>query len=283
VLVAVVAAAFGAGLLVGQRDGERAAPTGRLDEAADRIEVEGLHPVDRQALDAAAIKAMLEAANDQWGNWQPLAPAAPTTVVPTVLVHDVGSPTGTVTVIEVTAFDRGTGKQVRTAVQNLPTRSAGVVLDLRGNGGGLLDEAVETASAFLDGGLVVTAQRRDGSSQPFDAIGEGNTSTPLAVLVDGGTASASEIVAGALLDHGRGVLVGSRTYGKGTVQEPALLSDGSELSLTVASYRTPSGRNVDGIGLDPDIEVAPGSAPAVALDRAVAVLPGLLASTAGGS
>lgn len=180
--------------------------------------------------------------------------------------------------ITVPSFTRGVGHEVRSALARLRTqRVTGVVLDLRGDPGGLLDEAVETASVFLDGGTVVTYTRRDGPTQRLDAVGSGDTSTPLVVLVDGGTASAAEVVAGALQDRGRAVIVGSRTFGKGSVQEPRMLSDGSALELTVARYTTPTGRSLEGVGLEPDIDVAPGSDPAVAETRAVEVLTGLLA------
>ncbi len=183
--------------------------------------------------------------------------------------------------IIVPVFTRGAGRQVRTALLRLhAAHASGVILDLRGNPGGLLDEGVETASAFLDGGTVVTYARRDGRQQRLAAVAGGDTHMPLVVLVDGGTASAAEVVAGALQDRGRAVLVGSRTFGKGSVQEPRLLTDGSALELTVARYRTPSGRDLDGVGLEPDIEVAPGSAPDVAVRRAVEVLTGLVADTA---
>ena len=183
------------------------------------------------------------------------------------------------------SFTRGVGREVRTALARLRAEQiSGVILDLRGDPGGLLDEAVETASVFLDGGPVVTYTRRDGPTQQLDAVGTGDTLTPLVVLVDGGTASAAEVVAGALQDRGRAVVVGSRTFGKGSVQEPRKLSDGSALELTVARYTTPAGRSLEGVGLEPDIAVAPGSDPAVAQTRAVEVLTGLSAdaTTTGG-
>lgn len=185
--------------------------------------------------------------------------------------------------VVVPAFRQGAGKQVRSALGRVrASRSRGVLLDLRGNGGGRLDEAVETASAFLDGGPVVSYSRRGGDVQRLDAVGTGDTRTPVVVLVDGGTASAAEVVAGALQERGRAVLVGSRTFGKGSVQEPHDLPDGSALELTVARYTTPSGRSLEGVGLVPDIEVAPGSAPDVAVRRGVEVLTGLLADGSGG-
>lgn len=184
--------------------------------------------------------------------------------------------------ITVPSFTRGVGAEVRSALAGLRAqRAAGVVLDLRGDPGGLLDEAVQTASAFLDGGLVVSYARRDGHGRRLEASPGGDTRTPVVVLVDGGTASAAEVVAGALQDRDRAVLVGSRTYGKGSVQEPRTLSDGTSLELTVARYTTPRGRSLEGVGLEPDIEIPAGSAPEVAVTRAVEVLTGLLA-TAGG-
>src|SRR5659263_446247 len=123
--------------------------------------------------------------------------------------------------IRVATFARGVGARVQDALGGLRDRHvAGVVLDLRGDPGGLLTEAVQTTSAFVDGGLVVTYVRRDTGSRQLPAAGAGDVSTPLVVLVDGATASAAEVVAGALQDRGRAVLVGSRTYGKGSVQEP---------------------------------------------------------------
>jgi carboxyl-terminal processing protease len=153
----------------------------------------------------------------------------------------------------------------------------GLVLDLRGDPGGLLDEAVETGSAFLASGPVVTYEQRGHTKQVLNASGGGNVGIPLVVLVDGGTASAAEIVAGALQDRGRAVLIGSRTFGKGSVQAPSQLSDGSALELTVGHYLTPSGRSLDGVGIVPDLEM-PASTPAgVIVERAVEVLSGLTA------
>jgi carboxyl-terminal processing protease len=153
----------------------------------------------------------------------------------------------------------------------------GVVLDLRGNPGGLFDEAVATASAFLDGGPVVSYEQRGRSRQVVDATTGGVVGLPLVVLVDGGTASAAEIVAGALQDRGRAVLIGSRTFGKGSVQAPSQLSDGSALELTVGHYLTPSGRSLDGVGIVPDLEMPHATAANTVVERAVEVLSGLTA------
>lgn len=186
---------------------------------------------------------------------------------------------GHVMLVTVSEFTRGVGRQVRKAVRDDPRGHAGgIVLDLRGDPGGLLDEAVETASAFLDGGPVVSYERRGQGRHELDAVGDGDTTTPLVVLVDERTASAAEVVAGALQDRNRAVVVGSRTFGKGSVQEARLLKDGSALELTVGTYVTPSGRSIDGVGIEPDILVAPGSPPEVAKRRVLDVLAGLLAA-----
>lgn len=158
------------------------------------------------------------------------------------------------TVIAVDAFSLGTGKQVRAAVR---AAGHGVLLDLRGNSGGLVDEAVAAASAFLDGGLVATYDVH-GTQRALYAADGGDTSVPLVVLVDGGTMSAAEMLAGALQDRGRAVVVGSRTFGKGSVQMPSALPDGSVAELTVGHYRLPDGRSVDGQGIEPDVEVSGG-------------------------
>ncbi|MEW2399555.1 S41 family peptidase [Streptomyces sp. NPDC046862] len=173
-----------------------------------------------------------------------------------------------VTVIKVAAFTRGSGDRVRTALDRSPADS-GIVLDLRGNSGGLVTEAVTTASAFLDGGLVATYDV-NGSQRALHADPGGDTTRPLVALVDGGTMSAAELLTGALQDRGRAVVVGSRTFGKGSVQMPSRLPDGSVAELTVGHYRTPSGRSVDGHGITPDLEADEG-----ALERAETVLSGL--------
>jgi carboxyl-terminal processing protease len=136
---------------------------------------------------------------------------------------------------------------------------------------------VETASAFLDGGPVVAYDQRGSGPRVLNALGHGDTGIPLVVLVNGGTASAAEIVAAALQDRGRAVLLGSRTFGKGSVQAPTRLSDGSALELTVGHYLTPGGRSLDGIGVEPDVLVPAPTPAAVFEERAIEVLSGLTA------
>lgn len=184
-----------------------------------------------------------------------------------------------ITRIRVAAFTRGVGREVRTAVGKAgAAHDGGIVLDLRDNPGGLLDEAVEVASAFLPEGPVVSYDERGAGRQTLDGSGDGDVTTPLVVLVNGGTASAAEVVTGALQDRDRAVVVGSRTYGKGTVQAPSTLSDGSTLEITVGHYLTPSGRSIDGTGIEPDITVSADAPPEVGQQRAYQVLTGLVAA-----
>ncbi|WP_225831615.1 S41 family peptidase [Streptomyces sp. NK08204] len=175
---------------------------------------------------------------------------------------------GGVTVIRIAAFTRGSGHAVHAAVRRAPA-GGGIVLDLRGNSGGLVTEAVDTASAFLDGGLVATYDV-DGVQRALHAAPGGDTDRPLVAVVDGGTMSAAEMLTGALQDRGRAIVIGSRTFGKGSIQMPTDLPGGSVAELTVGHYRTPSGHAVDGRGITPDLEAGPR-----ALKRAETVLTGL--------
>ncbi|MEV0124130.1 S41 family peptidase [Streptomyces sp. NPDC050703] len=175
---------------------------------------------------------------------------------------------GGATLIKVDAFTKGSGEAVRDAVREAPD-GGGILLDLRGNQGGLVAEAVTAASALVDGGLVATYDVR-GEEKALHAERGGDADRPVVVLVDGGTMSAAELLTGALQDRGRAVVVGTRTFGKGSVQMPSRLPDGSVAELTVGHYRTPSGRVVDGRGITPDLEAEDG-----AEARAETVLTGL--------
>lgn len=185
-----------------------------------------------------------------------------------------------VTRIKVASFSKGSAEQIRAAVaENVPAGS-GILLDLRGNSGGLVSEAVTAASAFLDGGLVATYEENGTQRALYADVhpgGPGGAQTvrpvrPLVVLVDGGTMSAAELLTGALQDRGRAVVVGSRTFGKASVQKPRMLPDGSVAEITVGHYVTPSGRSLDGEGITPDLSV---DAPRDADGRARTVLSGL--------
>jgi carboxyl-terminal processing protease len=133
-----------------------------------------------------------------------------------------------------------------------------VVLDLRNNPGGLLDQAVSVSDDFIDQGEIVsTRARHPDDSQRWNAKGGDITNgLPLVVLTNGGSASASEIVAGAIQDHRRGIIVGQRTFGKGSVQTVIPLPGNGAMRLTTARYYTPSGRSIQGLGITPDVPVA---------------------------
>lgn len=131
-----------------------------------------------------------------------------------------------------------------------------IILDLRGNGGGLLDQAVSVADLFLDEGLVLTERSQNGEQQTFRSdSGDMGEQIPMVVLTDSGTASASEVVAGALRDRGRATLIGQNTFGKGVVQLVYNLIDGSQLRVTSAAWYTPSGEAIHQLGLKPDVVV----------------------------
>lgn len=173
---------------------------------------------------------------------------------PSVTVHPLG---GEAVRIKVSAFTKGSGARLREAVAEVP-HGTGIALDLRGNPGGLVTEAADAAGAFLDGGLVATyeahgAQRAVYADHPDPGEPGPDARRPVVALVDAGTMSAAELLTGALQDRGRAVVVGERTFGKGSVQQPEPLPDGGAAERTVGHWRTPAGRDVDGTGLVPDV------------------------------
>jgi carboxyl-terminal processing protease len=165
--------------------------------------------------------------------------------------------------VALSTFSRHSSEQLRAEVdKRLKQGAKGILLDLRHNGGGLVDEARLVASIFIDKGKIVTIKGRNEPTKTLNATGKAiSSSIPVAVLVDSGTASAAEIVSGAIQDDKRGVLIGDHTYGKGVFQEVQQLSNGGALDLTVGQYFLPSGRNLGGTGvaqgggLQPDIKV----------------------------
>ena len=159
--------------------------------------------------------------------------------------------------MHITLFSGRTDKELRDALAELREQGAShLIVDLRGNGGGLFDAAIDVTSRFLTDGVVVYQVEHDGSEQAYKVRGGFKADNwPLVLLVNGGTASASEIVAGALQDSGRAWLVGEKTYGKGSVQHVFDLSDGSSVHITASKWLTPNRRQIDGHGLVPDQEI----------------------------
>ena len=174
--------------------------------------------------------------------------------VPTLTTDTVG---GNLAYIRLNSFNENAGQLVRQAVRDaLATEPAGIIFDLRGNPGGLLEQAVEVASVFLEDTDVLIERFADGTEEIYTTRGQAESvDLPLVVLVNEGSASASEIVAGAVQDHERGQLVGATTFGKGSVQLPQTLSDSSILRVTIAKWFTPDDRTIDGVGLAPDVAV----------------------------
>ena len=171
--------------------------------------------------------------------------------------------------VRITTFSETTPEDLKSAILALKRDNQagikGLILDLRNNPGGVLESGVAVADDFLDSGVIVTADGRtpDARFQMDATPGDLIDGAPLVVLVNAGSASASEIVAGALKDHGRALLVGRRTYGKGSVQTVMPLVRGGAVKLTTSRYFTPSGASIHGKGLMPDVpEDGPGSAPA---------------------
>lgn len=159
--------------------------------------------------------------------------------------------------IVISSFNRDTGRELRTKLSKVVSpKLDGILLDLRNNPGGYLDQAVDVASVFIRRGLIVAEVDRDGRQKSFDALDNAMlTDQRMVVLVNGGSASASEIVAGALQDTGRATVIGIQTFGKGSVQDYQTLDDGSSLKLTIAKWLTPNGRSISEKGITPDTVV----------------------------
>lgn len=180
--------------------------------------------------------------------------------------------------IRITTFNVNTEPELKKVLNEFKKDSniKGIILDLRNNPGGLLDSAIEVASKFVKEGPVVHIKDRDGIQVTVQSRGNQYPQWPLFVLVNEGSASASEIVAGAIQDSGRGKLLGEKTFGKGVVQQVFNLSDGSGIVITTSEYYTPSERSINHIGIEPDILVEPveDSEQDVQLNKAIELLEG---------
>jgi len=162
--------------------------------------------------------------------------------------------------IRVTSFDKKVMSEVTKAIKQKKATTKGIILDLRNNPGGLLDQAVELVDAFVDSGDIVSQKGKNKADDEIYSAKADNTLThvPLVVLVNGGSASASEIVSGSLQDHKRVVIVGQNTFGKGSVQVVLPITEEEAIKLTIARYYLPSGRTIQAVGVKPDIQVFPG-------------------------
>lgn len=160
--------------------------------------------------------------------------------------------------LRISDFGATTSKELKDAIKDLEKKNvAGYVLDLRNNPGGYLVAAIDVADAFLDGGEIVSTRGKEKADieRMFAKSGDSVNGKPVVVLINHGSASASEIVAGALQDNGRAIVMGSQSFGKGSVQQQKPLGDGSAIHITIARYYTPSGRSIQNEGITPDIEV----------------------------
>ncbi|MBI2083625.1 MAG: S41 family peptidase [Deltaproteobacteria bacterium] len=171
--------------------------------------------------------------------------------------------------LRISSFQEETGKELEKSLKKFKEPLRGLIIDLRNNPGGLLDQAIEVADRFLKEGTIVSTVSRNEETDKQEAVKAGNEPDyPIVVLINGGTASASEIVAGALQDHKRAVLLGTQTFGKGSVQTIFEVGQGAALKLTVARYFTPSGRSIQAEGIKPDLMVStPESAEAIKLSE----------------
>jgi len=162
--------------------------------------------------------------------------------------------------IHILQFQEGTAKEVKRVLKRFSGKIEGLIIDLRNDPGGLLSEAIETADLFITDGVIVSTKGRVKTQDKiYYAKNSGDEPTyPIVVLINGGSASASEIFAGCLQDHRRAIIMGTKSFGKGSVQTIFPMEDGSALSLTTAEYYTPSGRCIQALGITPDIYVPQG-------------------------
>jgi len=184
-----------------------------------------------------------------------------TIVIPTVFAPPIEDADGTavedLAYIEIQQFTNETVEDLRTELERIVDAGyAGLILDLRRNPGGGLDSTVDVADMFLDDGIIITQVDRDGSETIYEAKPGGEaTDIPVVVLVGPGSASGSEVLAGALRDHDRATLIGEQTFGKGSVNHVVNLSNGGALYVTIARWLTPSGEQIEGVGLAPDVPI----------------------------
>ncbi len=169
---------------------------------------------------------------------------------------------GLIGYVRIKQFNANASREMKDTLKDLEIKKvSGYVLDLRSNPGGLLESSIDISRQFIDKGIIVSTLSKDGLRETKRGNGNALTKKPLIVLVNEGSASASEIVSGAIRDNNRGKLVGKKTFGKGLVQSMRTLVDGSGLTVTVAKYLTPNGTDINKFGITPDIEVQMNSNP----------------------
>ena len=237
--------AFEAGLL-----------TGDIITAIDGQSTEGMELSDAVSLIRGPVNSEVELSVSRDGK-----PLSFNLTRARIEIHPVrfsveNSSEGTIGYIRLTQFSANAAAEMREAINELEEKNVeGYIVDLRSNPGGLLFSSIDIAEMWIEEGTIVSTVDRNSASDEEIAHNQALTDRPLVVLVDGGSASASEILSGALQDNGRAVLVGEQTFGKGLVQSVRGLADGSGVAVTIAKYLTPSGRDINKLGIEPDFIV----------------------------
>jgi carboxyl-terminal processing protease len=276
-VVGVVGVGVDAGLVIEQvdKDGPGAHAGLKVGDrvlAVDHVEARGDDAVGvaiRRMRGVPGTRVGLTIGRTTWGKPRDI-PLVRRQVRTTSVEHTVLSTNGAPLVgyIAISTFSEHTDDELGAALAQLRRQAtaqglqqpSGLVLDLRNNPGGLLDEGVKVADRFLRSGLIVSTEGRNPRQRQRESAHDDGTEPdyPIAIVVNGGTASASEIVAAALQDHKRATIVGERSFGKGSVQSLFGLDDGAGLKLTIARYYTPSGRSIQGSGILPDVVISAG-------------------------
>lgn len=217
--------------------------------AVNENSLEGVSLTSALAVIRGALGKSVDLTIDRKGKYQVVSVEKSVLPVENIEATEI---TEGVVLLGVANFNLGTSEQIRVQLKNL-SHDKGIIIDLRDNPGGQIQEAVKTAELFLQDGVIVSYEKANSGQVVYRASNRNPDQSPLIVLINRDSSSAAEILAGALQDRNRAVLIGERTMGKGTVQEFITLNDGSKLELTVAKYRTPSGRIIDGVGIEPDL------------------------------
>jgi len=259
---------FGIGVNIGQRDGSvyvisviEGTPAERAGLKADDVFMK-IDDVQRQEWTTQEVVKRVRGPEGSKVNLTMFRPAEEEKLEFTIERAKIDIPNvtqelqGDVGYVRLMSFNNKSEGDLRTAIQELIDGGAkGLVLDLRDNSGGLLQSSVDVASMFIADGVIVSVEDRFGAAETYRASGRGPIDLPLVVLMNENSASASEVLVGALQDHGRARIVGQKSFGKGSVQSVRELSFGGAIKFTTAHYLTPKGREINGVGLEPDVLV----------------------------